>query len=243
MTSAGETTYDVVVVGARVAGASTAMLLARAGAHVALVDRAVYGSDTVSTHGLMRAGVLQLHRWGLLDRIVTAGTPPVRRTTFHYDGTRGETNVQISIRPSGGIDALYAPRRHVIDRVLVDAAAEAGVDVLHETRVDDVVFADDGRVCGVAVHTPDGRRVLRSRYVVGADGIGSLVARAVRAETVLEGRGASAVRYAYYSGLEPTGYEWAYADGAAAGIIPTNDDVSCVFVSTTPLRMRTLRTN
>ena len=70
-------TYDVVVVGGRVAGASTALLLARAGARVALLDRRPYGSDTLSTHALMRAGVLQLTRWGLLDRVVTAGTPPV----------------------------------------------------------------------------------------------------------------------------------------------------------------------
>ena len=72
-------TYDVVVVGGRVAGASTALLLARAGARVALVDRAAYGTDTLSTHGLMRAGVLQLSRWGLLDEVVAAGTPPIRR--------------------------------------------------------------------------------------------------------------------------------------------------------------------
>ena len=72
--------YDVVVVGARVAGSATALLLARAGLRVALVERAAYGSDTVSTHGLMRAGVLQLSRWGLLDRVVAAGTPPVSRS-------------------------------------------------------------------------------------------------------------------------------------------------------------------
>ena len=96
--------YDVVVVGGRVAGASTAMLLARAGARVALRrPRRPYGTDTLSTHGLMRAGVLQLSRWGLLDRVVAAGTPPIRRTVFHY--ADGEP-VQVSIRPSAGVDAL-----------------------------------------------------------------------------------------------------------------------------------------
>ncbi|MEP6665014.1 MAG: NAD(P)/FAD-dependent oxidoreductase [Nocardioidaceae bacterium] len=231
-------THDAVVVGARVAGASTAMLLARAGAQVALVDRARYGTDTLSTHGLMRAGVLQLSRWGLLDRIVAADTPPIQRTSFHYGG---DEEVQISIRPSAGIDALYAPRRHVIDRVLVDAAAEAGVDVFHETRVDDLLRDPAGRVAGVRVVNAEGSHDLSARFVVGADGIGSLVARDVAAPTLHQGRAASAVRYAYYRGLEPTGYEWAYGDGAAAGIIPTNDDLSCVFVATSPQRMRTLR--
>ncbi len=105
------------------AGASTALLLARAGVRVAVVERARRGVDTVSTHGLMRAGVLQLSRWGLLDRIVAAGTPPITRTVFHYsDGDQ----VQVSIRPSPGVDALYAPRRTVLDRILVEAAEEAG---------------------------------------------------------------------------------------------------------------------
>ena len=109
--------YDVVVVGARVAGAATALLLARAGLRVAVVDRGAYGSDTLSTHALMRAGVLQLSRWGVLDRVVAAGTPPVRRVSFHYPGL---DPVHVSIKPSAGVAALYAPRRHLLDRSLVD---------------------------------------------------------------------------------------------------------------------------
>src|SRR5215204_3519632 len=134
--------YDVIVVGGRVAGASTAMLLARAGARVALVERSRHGSDTVSTHGLMRAGVMQLTRWGLLGMVVDAGTPAIRRTDFHY--ADGES-VQVSIRPGAGVDALYAPRRHVLDRILVDAAAAAGVAVRHDTTVTDLLVDSSGR--------------------------------------------------------------------------------------------------
>src|SRR5215213_9725547 len=76
--------HDVVVCGARAAGAATALLLARAGLRVLVLDRSRYGADTLSTHALLRAGVLQLHRWGLLDRVIAAGTPPVRRITFSY---------------------------------------------------------------------------------------------------------------------------------------------------------------
>src|SRR6266852_5453545 len=112
--------YDVVVVGARAAGASTAMLLARSGQRVLLIDRQPYGSDTLSTHALMRGGVLALHRWGLLDRVIAAGTPPVRRTIFRY----GDEEVAVDIRRQDGVDALYAPRRTVIDPILVDAARE-----------------------------------------------------------------------------------------------------------------------
>jgi 2-polyprenyl-6-methoxyphenol hydroxylase-like FAD-dependent oxidoreductase len=117
--------YDVAVVGGRVAGASTALLLARAGVRVALIERSRSGTDTLSTHGLMRAGVLQLSRWGLLDCVVAAGTPAIGSALFHYAGGR---SVPVSIRPSPGVDALYAPRRYLLDRILVDAAAEAGVE-------------------------------------------------------------------------------------------------------------------
>src|SRR5689334_2337745 len=119
------TTYDALVVGARCAGAATAMLMARKGMRVLLIDRAGYGTDTVSTHALMRGGVLQLHRWGLLSRLQEAGTPPVRETTFHY----GDETVTVAIKPSNGVNALYAPRRTLLDSTLVDAAREAGVTV------------------------------------------------------------------------------------------------------------------
>ena len=145
------------MVGARVAGASTAMLLARAGARVALVDAAQYDADTVSTHGLMRAGVLQLSRWGLLDRIEAAATPPILRTTFRYPGTEP---VRVSIRSSQGVPALYAPRRRLFDRLLVDAAAEAGAELMHRTRVTDLLRDSAGRATGVRVLMADGRRDL-----------------------------------------------------------------------------------
>jgi 2-polyprenyl-6-methoxyphenol hydroxylase-like FAD-dependent oxidoreductase len=76
--------YDAVVIGARCAGASTAMLLARRGMDVLLVDRDRRGADTLSTLALMRAGVLQLHRWGVLDRVRAEGAAPIRSTSFIY---------------------------------------------------------------------------------------------------------------------------------------------------------------
>ena len=230
--------YDVVVVGGRVAGASTALLLARAGVKVALLDRGRHGSDTLSTHALMRAGVLQLSRWGVLEPVVAAGTPPVRRTTFHYEDGH---SVRVSIRPSAGVDALYAPRRSLLDRVLVDAAADAGVHVLHETTVSGLVRDTGGRVAGVRAERGGGSTSLAARLTVGADGIRSTVGRAAGAQVERQGRSAGAVLFRYVAGLATDGYEWAYGGQAAAGIIPTNDGESCVFVATTPDRMRRLR--
>ena len=230
--------YDVIVVGGRAAGASTALLLARAGLRVAVLERSSKGTDTVSTHALMRGGVLQLSRWGVLPDLVAAGTPAIHSTVFHY-GDGGTTHV--SLRSSPGVDGLYAPRRWLLDRVLVDAAAAAGADVRHETPVVGLLWADDGRVLGVRARGARGEVSLRAPLTVGADGIRSLVADEVGAPFLHRGRSASAVLYRYVADVPSEGYVWGYGDGAGGGLIPTNDGQTCVFVGTTPERMRALR--
>jgi 2-polyprenyl-6-methoxyphenol hydroxylase-like FAD-dependent oxidoreductase len=227
-------TYDAVVVGARAAGAATAMLLARAGLDVLVVDRAQYGADTLSTHALMRGGVIQLHRWGLLDRVVAAGTPPVRRTTFRY----AAEEITIAIRPSHGIDALYAPRRTVLDPILVDAAVDAGADVRYGITSTDVRRDRTGRVTGIVGRDQAGRDVaIGARLVIGADGLRSTVADRVGAPIEHQGTGAAAVVYGYWADVPADGYEWIFRTTAAAGLIPTNDGLTCVFAGSSPDRI------
>jgi flavin-dependent dehydrogenase len=226
--------YDAIVVGARAAGAATAMLLARHGQRVLVVDRSRYGADTLSTHALMRAGVLQLHRWGLLDRLVEARTPPIRRTTFRY----AHDDVAVEIKPSHGVDALYAPRRTVLDPVLVDAAFAAGADVRYGVTVTDVLRDRTGRVSGVAAHDDAGRTItIDAAIVIGADGLRSTIADRVGAPVEHAGTAAGAVVYGYWSGIDTDGYEWAYRSGAAAGLIPTNDGLTCVFAGSIASRI------
>jgi 2-polyprenyl-6-methoxyphenol hydroxylase-like FAD-dependent oxidoreductase len=226
--------FDAVVVGARAAGAATAMLLARNGQRVLLLDRGRFGADTLSTHALMRGAVIQLHRWGLLDRIVAAGTPAIRRTTFDY----GTDRVEIAIKPAHGVDALYAPRRTVLDPVLVDAAAEAGADVRFGATVRDVRRDRRGRVVGVTGRDAAGRRfVADATIVIGADGLRSTIASRVDAPIVRAGTGATAVVYGYWSNLPADGYEWFFRPRAAAGVIPTNGGQACVFAGTSPARL------
>jgi 2-polyprenyl-6-methoxyphenol hydroxylase-like FAD-dependent oxidoreductase len=218
---------DVVVVGARTAGAATALLLARAGLSVTLLDRDRPGTDTLSTHALMRGGVLQLHRWGLLDAIVAAGTPAIRHTTFRYR----DSEVTVEIRPGGGVDALRAPRRTVLDPVLVDAARQAGADVRHGSTVTDVLRgAGAGRVVGVKTTSRDGTSdELPAALVVGADGRRSTIARLVGAPVTHRCEHTSSFVYGYFRDLAATGYEWAYRREGTAGFIPTNDGLTCVF--------------
>ncbi len=219
--------WDAVVVGARIAGASTALLLARAGLRVLVVDRARRGSDTLSTHALMRGGVLQLRRWGVLDRVAATGAPPVRRVTFHY----GADPVPVTLKPSAGVDALYAPRRTVLDALLVDAAEEAGARILFGTTVIDLARDAAGRVTGVVLRDRGGTTWCETaRLVVGADGRDSVVAARVAAPTVAAGAHSAAYAYGYWPAGDLDGYHWYYGDGLSAGAIPTNDGLACVFV-------------
>lgn len=226
--------YDALVVGARCAGAATAMLLARRGLRVLAIDRGAYGADALSTHALMRGGVLQLARWGLLPYLVAAGTPPIRETSFHY----GEENLTIALKPGDGVDALYAPRRTVLDALLVDAALEAGARVNHgETLVG--LLQEGERVVGaVTLDAAGRRREIAADIVIGADGIGSSVARLAGAALLRESRHATATVFGYWAGIEAQGYHWHYVPGASAGAIPTNCGLHCIFVSVPPSRFR-----
>ena len=225
------TAWDAVVVGARVAGASTALLLARAGLRVLVVDRARRGSDTLSTHALMRGGVLQLRRWGVLDRVAATGVPGVRRVTFHYGGDP----VLVTLKPSAGVDALCAPRRTVLDAVLVEAAEAAGARVRFGWAAVDLARDAAGRVTGVVLRDQGGAiRCERARLVVGADGRGSVVAARVAAPTVAAGAHSAAYAYGYWPAGDLDGYHWYYGDGLSAGAIPTNDGLACVFVGGPP---------
>ena len=227
--------YDAVIVGARCAGAATAMLLSRLGLRVLAVDRGRYGTDTLSTHALMRGGVLQLRRWGVLDRIQAAGTPAVRTTTFHY----GDEALAIAIKPRDGVDALYAPRRTVLDAALVDAARDAGAEVEYGVRLAGLLRSSAGRVSGIVLEGPDGNaRPVEAGLVVGADGLRSTVARLAGAATYRVGRHAGGVVYGYWSGLDVDGFHWYFRPGVSAGALPTNGGEACVFVAVPGQRFR-----
>jgi flavin-dependent dehydrogenase len=213
--------FDAVIVGARCAGAATAMLMARAGLRVLVVDRTHPSRDTLSTHALMRAGVLQLSRWGLLQRVVAAGTPPVTATRFHY-GDRSET-LQLT-------DPLYAPRRPVLDTALLSAAQEAGAQSRFGVGVTELSRDRAGRVTGVLARVRGGDAVtFRAPLTIGADGLRSTVARLAGAPTVRRGAAASALVYGYWPSRSASQYDWFYRPGVSAGIIPTNDGQVCIW--------------
>jgi flavin-dependent dehydrogenase len=210
--------YDVIVVGARCAGSPTAMLLARRGYHVLLVDRATFPSDTVSSHVIHPPGVDALRRRDLLDRVASSGCPPVRRYSFDLGG----------VTLAGSPGTAYAPRRTVLDKLLLDAAAEAGAEIRETFTVDDVL------ITGEAMPEVRGRDATgavvreRARVVVGADGRNSLVARVVQPARYHERPPAACGYYSYWSGLPAEAFEVYGRDGRGWALCPTNDGLTMV---------------
>jgi 2-polyprenyl-6-methoxyphenol hydroxylase-like FAD-dependent oxidoreductase len=170
--------HDVVIVGGRVAGAATALLLARLGHDVVVVDQASFPSDTISTHSIARSGVVQLRRWGLLKTVLDSGAPAIRQVTFHAGGE----SVTRAVKHKAGVDLVVAPRRYVLDTIVAAAAKRTGADVRPGITVTGVQRDRRGRVAGVSGHDRGGAPVeLGARYVIGADGLQSRVARSVGA--------------------------------------------------------------
>jgi flavin-dependent dehydrogenase len=224
-------TYDVIIVGARVAGASTAMLLARAGHDVVVLDRGRRGSDTLSTHALMRPAILQLDRWGVLEEVVGAGTPGLDHVVFHY----GAHEVRLETSTT-----LYAPRRTVLDPVLVGAAERSGAEFRFGAGVRGLLRGDDGRIVGVHVRDEQGGATeLRARLTVGADGRRSEVAAVLRPAVTRASTTTSAFAYAYFAGVDSDAYEWCFGHGTTAGLIPTGDGLTAVFIGVPPAGLTT----
>jgi flavin-dependent dehydrogenase len=224
----GSDRYDAIVVGARVAGAATARLLARRGYRVLVVDRARFPSDTLSTHGIARTGVVQLHRWGLLDAVVRSGAPPIREVVFHHDGAA----TRFTVKDRHGVDHVLAPRRYALDQILIDAAVGAGAELCEATTVTDVGRDATGRVTGVTLRSAGGTRHVRGRIVIGADGVRSSLARRVGAPLLEVHPAGGAVHFAYYRAVWPA-MEYFAGDGGSAGVFPTHEGDACVWVSST----------
>jgi 2-polyprenyl-6-methoxyphenol hydroxylase-like FAD-dependent oxidoreductase len=200
------------------------MLLARRGHRVLMVDRAPAGADTTSTHAVLRSGVLQLKRWGLLDQVIDAGAPAIPRVTLGF----GSELVPIDLSDDYGVDTLYAPRRTVLDPILVGAAVEAGAEYVDRCRAKSIV-QDSGTVRGVVLDAGNGEVTVSARVVIGADGAWSKMAKWVDASPYTEYPATNTVYYAYYRAIETQGVYFQFTPGVTAGLIPTNDDLVCVY--------------
>jgi flavin-dependent dehydrogenase len=217
------TNYDAIVVGARCAGAPTAMLLARAGHRVLLVDRAEFPSDTVSTHLIHAQGVAALRRWGLLDAVLASGCPAIETYALDF----GPITIKGTPRAVDGSSLAYAPRRTVLDKVLVDGAAAAGAELRERFTVEEVLI-EDGVVTGIRGRADGESVVAHAQVVIGADGRNSHVAKAVKPEQYADKPMLQWSYYSYFSGLPMDGFETYIRPDRGWGAFPTNDDLTLV---------------
>ncbi len=221
--------YDAIVIGARCGGSPTAMLLARKGYRVLLVDRATFPSDTVSTHFIHAPGMAALDRWGLRDALAKSGCPSIRTYSFDF----GPFTIMGSPRPIDGVDEALCPRRPVLDTMLVHAAAAAGVEVREGFSVEEVLL-EDGTVVGLRGKDASGTAVPEGgRVVVGADGRNSSVAKAVRPEQYNEKPAVGPAFSSYWSGVGSSGFEVYVRDGCGMAAFPTHDDLTLVIAGMT----------
>ena len=220
--------YDAIVVGARCAGSPTAMLLARKGYKVLLVDKSSFPSDIISTHYIQPPGVARLENWGLLERLKATNCPAIYEIDFRLEGASFAPPPPAEDeppRPPG-----YCPRRTVLDKLLVDAAVEAGAELRENVSVKELIV-EDGKVAGIR-GTQKGGPALgeEARIVIGADGMHSTVARAVQAEEYNTKPSLSFAYYSYFSGFPLNTCEIHFRAEGGVLSFPTHDALQCVAV-------------
>jgi len=221
--------YDAIIVGARCAGSPLATLLARKGYRVLLVDRATFPSDVISTHLIWQTGAAHLRRWGLLEQVAASNCPLISKITLDF----GEFALKGLAPPSDGATECYAPRRRVLDTILIHAAVGAGAELREGFTVEEVV-SDGERVTGIRGHGKGGGSLVeKGRIVIGADGTHSVVARSVGALAFNTRPALTCWYYSYWSGLNLDGAQLYSRPNRAMGGPPTNDGLTLVAVGWT----------
>lgn len=216
--------YDAIIIGARVAGSPLAMLLARKGYRVLLTDKAVFPSDTISTHHIHQPGVLRLKRWGLLEEVRASNAPPLTRMSFDV----GPFAIKGTPPPAEDVTEAFAPRRTVLDNILVRAAVRAGAELREGFTVKELT-KDERGINGIKGVTRKGTAVTeQARIVVGADGKHSMVARTVGAPIYNERPKLCCNYYSYWSGVPLEGTELYVRDHRMFVLDRTNDGLTMV---------------
>lgn len=219
--------YDALIIGGRPAGSATAMLLARKGYRVLLVEKASVPSDVPRGHFIHVPGVALLKKWGLLDKVIATNCPPARQISFNL----GSFALTAAVPPIDGVDVGYAPRHEIIDALLYEAAKEAGAETRDNFLVQELLMNEEGRVNGILGRNAEGKAVTESaRIVIGADGLHSTVARAVQAPVYNEKPTLSVAYFAYFRTLSQNTVTLYVRENGTFGVFPTNDNQICIFV-------------
>jgi 2-polyprenyl-6-methoxyphenol hydroxylase-like FAD-dependent oxidoreductase len=216
------------------------MLLARKGYRVLLLDKATFPSDTISTHHIHQPGVARLKRWGLLEKLRATNVPPTTEMRFDV----GPFALVGTPPPAeGNVAEAYAPRRRVLDKILVDAAVEAGAELREGFSVEELT-SSEGAVTGLRGRDRKGSTVTeKARMVIGADGARSFVASSVQAPVYLDKGMLTCNYYAYWSGVPLDGAELYPRDGRLIVADKTNDGLVMVTVVWPKAEFNRVRSN
>ena len=231
--------FDAIVIGARCAGSPTAMLLARKGYRVLVVDKATFPSDVISTHFLWPHGASYMNRWGLLDQVLET-TPANQRIKLVNEGIELTGSVPLGLlkqhfqtlhgNEHGLVQSYLSIRRKVLDKVLVDAAYAAKVEVREGCSVDRLLMEGD-RVVGIAGRSAQGQPFEeRARVVIGADGRNSLLARTLNLPKFDQRRRCTFAYWTYVSGFSLPEGQIHRRGRLAAAVVPSNFEQNMVLV-------------
>jgi 2-polyprenyl-6-methoxyphenol hydroxylase-like FAD-dependent oxidoreductase len=220
--------YDAIVIGGRCAGAVTAMLLARHGHRVLLLDRETFPSDVPRGHFIRRHGPKRLAEWGLLERVVATNCPPL---TTHLTDFGDFPLIGRDIR-IGKVAWGYGPRRRQLDQVLVDAAVESGAEFRPNFSVEGCLW-DGDQVVGIRgrENRRDTNYEERAQITIGADGRNSFLARAVGAPSYEEVPALTCWYFSYWSGVPTEGFELYVRNKRAIFSFLTNDNLFAIFIA------------
>lgn len=219
--------YDAIVVGARCAGSPTALLLARKGYKVLLVDRTTFPSDMAfSNHFIHQAGAAVLKRMGLLERLAATNCPPITENYFDY----GAFSLCGPVPAVEGVKTAFAPRRIKLDPLLATAAVESGAELREGFSVQELLW-DKNQVVGVRGKHQGTTITEKAKIVVGADGMFSAVAKAVLAPEYKAQPGLEGSWYAYWSGVPMKGWHLWLRPNRVVFAYNTNDNLTLIGVA------------
>lgn len=237
--------YDAIIVGARCAGASTALLLGRKGYKVLLVDRAIFPKDIPHGHFIHRHGPQRLARWGLLDRITATGCPAVTTMTTDF-GDFALTGHDLHV---DGVAMGYGPRRSQLDKVLVEAAVEAGAELRDGFTVEEFISEESStggeRITGIRGRDQrSGNLVSESATItIGADGRNSRLAQAVRAPMYEVTEPVTCWYFSYWSDVPSAGLNVFVHNRRVIFAFPTNDNLYAIFIAWPAEELSSVRTD
>jgi len=221
--------YDVIVIGARVAGSVLATLLGEAGYRVLVLDRAKFPSDSLSTHFFRWPAFQAFQRMGAFE-VVQEAAPHLEMMLNDIDGQV----IDEPVNGQDGLDYFMCLRRITLDWILVQRMEQVPtIELIQGARMQ-TLLRDDERVIGATWQDAHGSHSARAKVVVGADGFYSQVAKLVESEVETFVPVQRAMYFTYFKNLMPREIPTAehyFRGDHLTYVFPTDDNLTLIAVT------------